>query len=84
MLKQPQCKPLSQHEQVMMLVVVLHHIIQDIPEREIGSFIQSMLSHFEQTHSELCRRIDETGQLTDDDKVEIILTAKAFSDNKRN
>ncbi len=83
MLKQPQYKPMSQHEQVITLVVVLHHIMQDIPERKIGSFIQSMLLHFEQTQPALCRRIDETGQLTDNDKVEIIITAKAFADNKQ-
>lgn len=83
MLRQRQYNPMSQHEQVITLVVVLHHIMQDIPERKIGSFIQSMLSHFEQTQPALCRRIDETGQLTDNDKVEIIITAKAFADNKQ-
>lgn len=81
MLKQPQGSPMSQHEQVITLVVALNHIMQKIPPLKTREFISSMLAHFEKTQLGLCRSIDETGLLTDSDREQIINTAKKFAEN---
>ncbi len=78
LLRQPQYKPYSQHQQVILLVSALGHIFETVPIERINSFSKELLEHFELTKSSLCRNIDENGQLPDNVKEEILETAKAF------
>lgn len=38
----------------------------------------ALLEHFESLHFDICHNIDITGQLSDDDKAEIIKISKEF------
>jgi F-type H+-transporting ATPase subunit alpha len=66
LLRQPQYHPLSQHEQVILLLAALDHVMQDIPLGEIDTFRQGLLTFVQDRDPQLCREIDRTGQLTDE------------------
>ncbi len=72
MLRQRQYHPMAQHTQVMLLVVMLGHLMDDVPEEETGGYISSLIGRFDEEIPEVCRRIDETGQLSDEDRAEIL------------
>lgn len=78
MLRQEQYRPYKQHEQVIILVVVLNHLLQDVPSNEIKSVIREILQYFEEKHFELAERIESTGLLEDADKANIIEIAKEY------
>ena len=78
MLRQKQYSPLSQHEQVTLLTVMLGHLMDDIPEEEASDCIEGLRAYFDREAPELQRRIDETGLLTDEDRAEILKVGSAF------
>lgn len=78
MLKQDQYKPLKQYEQVITLVVVLNHLLQDTPVNEIKTVINEILEHFKNKHFEIAESIETTGLLTDEVKERIIDIAKKY------
>ena len=78
MLRQPQHQPLQQHQEVILLVSMLGHVAQRIPASRVGEFCGKLLNHFEETQPALCAAIDETGQLSAENRTLILDTAKAF------
>ena len=83
LLRQPQYHPLSQHEQVMLLAAALDHVMQDVPPEEMDGFRTRYLRHMESVAGDLCRRIDQTGQLSQEDRQAILAAARAFVDSDR-
>ena len=81
MLRQPQYKPKSQHEQVITLVMALAHTMEGIPVVKINEFIEEFIQMFETEHRDICDRIDSSGQLDDELKQEIIDISKEFREN---
>ena len=81
LLRQPQNNPFKLHEQVIMLVAAIAHIMQDVPVDEITDFRNELLEHFHQSEMSLCNQIDQTGQLSDDDRDQIIKIATEYRDN---
>ena len=71
LLRQPQYHPLSQHRQVLLLTAALGHAFQDVPLNRLDGLREEFLTRAEQEKAELCRRIDETGLLTEEDEAEI-------------
>ena len=78
LLRQPQYAPLSQHQQVILLVSALSHVMQDVPPERIEAFRAGLLAHAEQEAPELCHRIDLTGLLSPEDREEITDLARQF------
>ena len=78
LLRQPQYHPMSQHQQVILLVAALSHACQDIPVRQMDQFRKEFLDHMEKNAGALCHGIDRTGQLTDQDIASIQDLARAF------
>ena len=78
LLRQMQYHPLCQHEQVVLLVAALHHVFQEVPVRRIDQLRLELLADMEQTAGSLCRKIDETGELTDHDIQTIVDLAQVF------
>lgn len=78
LLRQPQYHPMSQHDQVITLVSVLHHVMQDVPLDDMGRFHTELIKYAEKNMSDVCRRVDTTGQLSDPDREEILKVAKEF------
>ena len=78
LLRQPQYHPMSQHDQVITLVSALHHVMQDVPLDDMGRFHTELIKYAEKNMSDICRRVDTTGQLSDPDREEILKVAKEF------
>ena len=78
LLRQPQYAPLAQHQQVILLVSALGHVMQDIPMDDIDLFEEKLLAALEENAPDLCRRLDMTGQLSQDDREEILHLAHEF------
>ena len=83
LLRQPQYRPMSQHQQVMLLVAALNHVMQDVPPEQIDGFRDRYLRHMEESAGGLCRRIDQTGLLPREDYQAILAAAKAFAESDR-
>ena len=79
LLRQPQYRPMQQHEQVMLLVAALHHVMQNIPIRQMDLFRQEYLAHMQKNAAALCHKIDQSGQLSDSDVHSIVEMAQAFA-----
>ena len=77
-LKQEQYKPYKHHEQVIILVVVLNHLLQNIAPGRVTVTVQNMLKYFEEKHFEIAENINGSGVLEDECREEIIRIAKEF------
>jgi F-type H+-transporting ATPase subunit alpha len=84
LLRQDQCHPLQQYEQVILLVASLSHSLSAVPVQQVKKFSQTLLDHFRAEHSGLCNRIQTTGRLTQEDRDEIKETAKALASSAWN
>ena len=78
LLRQPQYAPFSQHQQVVILVSALGHVMQDIPLEKMDSFRAGLLDYVEANGADLCSRIDLTGLLSPEDREEILDLAKDY------
>ena len=77
-LKQEQYKSYKHHEQVIILVVVLNHLLQNIAPGEVTVAAANLLKYFEEKHSEIAENINGSGVLEDECREEIIRIAKEF------
>ncbi len=78
LLKQDQHHPLKQHEQVILLTVAMGHVINDVPINEIGAFNDGLLKYIEAQAPYIRQDIEQTGELSKDDKDSIIGLAQDF------
>ena len=78
LLRQPQYAPFSQHQQVIILVAAMNHIMQDIPLEEMDSFRAGLLAYVEENGGGLCQRVDRAGQLSQEDRDEISALSRQF------
>ena len=78
LLKQEQYHPMKQHEQVILLVAALKHVFEAVPVSGIRPLSSAMLAYFEEHEPQMCREIDRTGLLSDDDAAEIAAQASKF------
>ncbi len=78
LLRQPQYTPLAQHQQVILLTAALNHVMQNVPLEKMDSFRAGLLAFVEEADSELCRRIDQTGTLSQEDREDILTHSKRF------
>lgn len=77
-LRQKQYHPLSMHQQVIVLVCAMGHVLSKVAVNDVTDFRDALLDHFEQEHSDLCRSLEDEKVLTDDMKQEILRIAEAF------
>ena len=78
LLRQSQYAPFSQHQQVAALTAALHHVMQDVPLDEMERFRTGLLEQLEEELPDLCRRIDLTGLLTEEDREELLALSRRF------
>ena len=78
LLRQKQYAPLSQHQQVILLLSALGHVMQDVPLDRLEAFRTGLLSYAEEQAPDLCRRIDVTGLLPEGDREELLNLARRF------
>ena len=78
LLRQPQNHPYQQHQQVILLVAALDHVMQTVPLARMDDFRAGLLQDMETRNEALCRRIDESGQLSDEDRETILKLSREF------
>lgn len=83
LLKQPLCRPLASHEQVITLWVATHKLLTDIPVKELKKFQMDMLEYFDQKHPEIKAEILEKKVLSDELGEKILEAAKEFKNRNR-
>ena len=76
LLRQSRYAPFAQHQQVVILVSAMAHVMQDVPLEEQDAFRARLLAAVEEEVPDLCSRIDRTGQLTEEDREEIVNLAR--------
>ena len=76
MLRQPQNRPYSHIDKVIVLTAALSHAIDDIPIDDVNRFLNEVIITVKKVYHDVCRRIDKTGDLSDNDKNVIIRRAK--------
>ena len=78
LLRQPQYHPYAQHQQVILLVAALNHVMQTVPLASMDDFRTQLLQYVETQNMVLCRKVDESGQMSDDDRETILKLSKDF------
>ena len=78
LLRQPQYHPYAQHQEVILLTAALHHVMQPVPLAEMDDFRGQLLRFVETQNPALCRRIDESGQMSEDDQETLLQLSKEF------
>ena len=78
MLKQPQFTPFPFEEQVVLLYVVKRDEILSIPIKRINEFKKEFLEFTKVHYREVLRRIQKSGEFTDDDKTLLNEALKLF------
>ena len=78
LLRQTQYAPLAQHQQVILLVCVLNHIMQDVPLEQMEDFRAGLLAHVEENAPDVCRGVDMAGLLSQSDREEIVELARGY------
>ena len=83
LLKQPLCRPLASHEQVITLWVATHKLLTDIPVTELKTFQMDMLEYFEQKYPEIKEEILDKKVLSYELGEKILEAAKEFKNRNR-
>ena len=78
LLKQAQYHPMSQHEQVLLLVAAMAHKMQDVPPKEIPQYSKGFLKYVEENAEDLCRFIDRNGRLELESRERILRMADEY------
>ena len=79
LLKQPLSKPMPLHEQVILLVVANHKLLNQVPVKEMRNYRSDLMDYFRARHSHLIDEIDTNKVLTDELTVQIVQAAKDFA-----
>jgi len=78
LLKQPQYKPYLQHQMVILLVSALGHLFEEVPLSMINKCAEGLLEYFEDNQPGLCSGIDESGELPDSIRQQILDSAAEY------
>lgn len=78
LLKQPLSKPLPLHEQVILLVVANHKLINDVPKKEVKLFRSDFMDYIRAKYANLIEEIDTKKTVTDELTEQIVKAAKEF------
>lgn len=80
-LKQPQYKPMSVAQQVIILYAVTKKYLMDIPVEEVKDFEAGLIEFIETKYPELLKEVVEKSGLTDELDAKIAKVIKDFKDN---
>ena len=77
LLRQPQCKPYTQAQEVLLLVCALGHVLESVPPARINAEAEKLIAALEERHPEFSAEIADTGKLSPELKENIIKAANA-------
>ena len=79
LLRQSQYSPINRHRQVILLTAALNKLLLPIPLNLFSDYQEKLLRIVEDQNRAACGRIDRTGELTDEDWVNLLQSAKEFT-----
>ena len=77
LLRQPQCKPYTQAQEVLLLVCALGHVFESVPPARINAEAERLIAALEERHPEFSVEIADTGKLSPELKENILKAANA-------
>ena len=77
LLRQPQCKPYTQAQEVLLLVCALGHVFESVPPSRINAEAEKLIAALEERHPEFSAEIADTGKLSPELKENILKAANA-------
>lgn len=77
-LRQEQYHPYSQPEQVILLVIVLHHLLQGVPLKQIHTVTGELLQLFSVRHRDIIEELETTEKLSDECRERIVRAAEKY------
>ena len=77
LLRQPQCKPYTQAQEVLLLVCALGHVLESVPPARINAEAERLIAALEERHPEFSAEIADTGKLSPELKENILKAANA-------
>ena len=83
LLKQPLCRPLSNHEQVITLWTATHKLMLDVELKNIKAFQMDMLEYFDRNYPEIGKEIEEKKVLSEELGQRILEVAEEFKSKSR-
>ena len=83
LMRQPQYRPLSRHDEVLLLTAALGRVFQEVPAKQLENLRRDFFEAMERDLPELCEKIDQTGQITDEDRAAILERAAAFTKSRQ-
>ncbi|MDD4773322.1 MAG: F0F1 ATP synthase subunit alpha [Eubacteriales bacterium] len=78
MLRQQHYSPMSQHEQIITLVVTLNRLFRDVPLDKIHEIKHGILCYIEEQAAYIRQTINQTGELSEETEREIVTLAAAY------
>ena len=81
MLRQKQYSPQSLHRQVIILASALAHNMQNLKINQVSAYMDELTLEMESAHADVVDRIQHDGQLSDEDRQEIIAVGKAIAEH---
>ena len=75
--RQPQCKPYTQAQEVLLLVCALGHVLESVPPARINAEAERLIAALEERHPEFSAEIASTGKLSPELKENILKAANA-------
>lgn len=78
LLKQPLCHPMSLHEQVITLFLASKKQFLSVEKKRIKEYQQAVLKYFEEEHAEIVKEIEQTKDLSEELKEQILEAAESF------
>lgn len=79
LLRQPQYSPINRHRQVILLTTALNKLLLPIPLDKFPDYQEKLLRTVEDQNRAACGRIDRTGELTDEDRANLLQSAREFT-----
>lgn len=83
LLKQDQYSPYSQSDIVIILVIAINKLLMDIEIKDMRKVMNDLLSYINTRYKEVIDEIESTGDLTDNNKNNILSAAKEYLENRK-
>ena len=78
LLKQPLCHPMSLHEQVLTLYLASKKVFLAVEKKQVKDYQKALLAYFEEEQADIVKEIEQTRDLSDALKEQVLDAAKKF------
>jgi F-type H+/Na+-transporting ATPase subunit alpha len=78
LLRQEQYRPWKSYEQVILLTAAMNHLFQDVPIKDIMRVARDMTKAIKDNLGDVCLEIEQSGQLSDENKERLLLASKKY------